>query len=282
VDYEFEYRCVATYKVQPRDEYKVYRRLKQIHSRESEDSRYLSDSSNIVAAFLNCFNTFELVVQKWSELYSRCVDAVTLFMKVPTNRHKGVTPSLGELFWKYMFTTKIKMDDFFPIFIEEAFTRNILWALKDTPALSSKRVSKCYRITRSFWSNVTSLRIIGFYWAFFYMSEKGLSERPRDRNRLCESSYNTTRLENKEMEQDFRDIYSQLWEMQNFKQWYDIIHVSCPTGADLSKLLINCMDRSNKLHYHKHDNFFSPEKEIDDPISKLPQCICESTPCLWT
>lgn len=284
-DYDFEYLSQNESEAMYTIPLSVVSTIHRLCKKKIDES--LLDDEKTMFTFFNLFYLFQALSRKYPFMISLMNDNLKRFQTTPQNRHKSVTPDLGEMFISLLLTSKMELKTLFPILLEEILIRNSLWGLRKFPELSTKRISNCYRITKSFEASSTSYRIILLFSYLYSLMENGKT-RPRDR-----LAWNTSEIDfdsfmkmgtTSNIIQDFQTFYPKIW-MSDFKEWFELLNIEgifCPSAEKLSDMLFDAQTiSSNDKHYHKHKKFFVKE-EKDDTISKLPRCCCGKNPCLWS
>lgn len=107
----------------------------------------------------------------WPKLRTRMEKLLSDFAKDPAKRRKDTIPNLGEFLCLVSVSDEYGWQELGIPLLEEAFTRNALWVLRQAPKLGELTDAgvSLYRLRKTFQANLVSLRLLMFQVAFLQL-----------------------------------------------------------------------------------------------------------------
>jgi len=192
-------------------------------------------------------------VSRYPELQVKINARASLFVKEDDERHKDRTPNLGEFLPLVAVSTAVTWDDIALPYLEENFTRNVLWVIKKYPAMG--RINKGFnpgevdkvRLDKTLEASLVSQRLLAFH-VFFYRH----FARPGGMS-LSEIGENYDRFYGRpstEMKMNLQRKVFEILEIRTWPQFFTAIGMAVPSQAHLTQWLVHSVIASKKKNYH--------------------------------
>jgi len=199
-------------------------------------------------------------VARYPELQTKINTSVLEFIRNDDARHKDRTPNLGEFLPLVSVATTITWNDIALPYLEENFTRNVLWVSKKFPGLGKVpqnyrpgAVDK-YRLDKTIEATLVSQRLLAFHVYFYryFARPEGVS--------LSEIADNYDRFYGRPSNEMKMNLQRKIFEILKINTWpmfFSAIGMQLPTQDRLTHWLINAVTSSLKKGYHRS---FQPRK----------------------
>jgi hypothetical protein len=190
---------------------------------------------------------------RYPELAKSVNNKARNFINDDNFRHKSQTPNLGEFLPLIAVSTEFTWDDVALPYIEENFTRNVLWTIKRFPRMANMSrytpgsVDR-ERLSKTFTANTVSLRLLAFHVFFFryFARPAGVS--------LQEIADNYDRfygLPSSEMKMNLQRKIFEILKIKTWPQFFKAIGMDLPSQENLSMWLVQACVNSEKKGYHR-------------------------------
>jgi len=192
-------------------------------------------------------------VTRYPELQKSVNAKAKRFIEDDDFRHKASTPNLGEFLPQMAVATDYDFDDIAIPYLEENFTRNVLWVIKKYPKLaniSRYRAGQIdsERLTKTFHGSTVSMRLLAFHVFFFrhFARPPGLS--------LSEIANNYDRfygMPSSEMKMNLQKKIFEILQIDSWPKFFKAIGVALPSQENLSNWLVQSVMSSERKGYHR-------------------------------
>lgn len=191
-------------------------------------------------------------VSKYPEVQAAVNSKARKFIDDDDFRHKASTPNLGEFLPQMAVATNVTWEDLSVPYLEENFTRNVLWVIKKYPKLANISRSRggvdSERLSKTFHGSTVSMRLLAFHVFFFrhFARPPGLS--------LAEIAANYDRfygLPSSEMKSNLQKKIFEILKIDSWPKFFRAIGVALPSQENLSQWLVQSVMASEKKGYHR-------------------------------
>jgi len=119
-------------------------------------------------------------LHSWPKLRTRIEKQCQDFFENPDMRSKEHVPNLGEFLCLVSVSDKYGWEELGIPILVEAFTRNALWVLRQTPKLGELTDAgvSLFRLNKTFQANIVSLRLLMFQMAFLQLAKPPHTHEP--------------------------------------------------------------------------------------------------------
>ncbi len=199
----------------------------------------LHNSEHALKIYLHCHRLLVYFVEAYPELKSYVDDFISGFLK---NQHKKAIPNLGELLVLLGVSGKPFSNELKALFLEESFTRNVLWVLKAVPTLSVE--TKGF-VEIFFKETKVSRQLI--LTQFYLMNEVLCSLNPEIFAKNYEKNFGIVPEEVVGKLQKFiKKMMS--GEIDTYSKYFSALNFKVP---DLKLFLEDCIAKSARFRYHR-------------------------------
>jgi len=191
-------------------------------------------------------------VHRYPELQEKVNAKAMLFIKDDDSRTKDRTPNLGEFLPLIAVATNITWDDIALPYLEENFTRNVLWVLKKYPGLGKIQNHRAgqvdnSRLEKTLDGSIVSQKLLAFH-VFFYRH----FARPGGMS-LKEIADNYDRFygsPSSEMKMNLQRKIFEILKISTWPQFFRAIGMEVPSQDKLTHWLVQSVVSSLKKRYH--------------------------------
>jgi hypothetical protein len=186
------------------------------------------------------------------KLFATCEQTVQAFKQRASMRHKDHCPDLGEFLCNLVGSTLSWHDIRFE-FLREMLSRNVMWLLRPHPELAKLTEQTdnpgvpnyCARVTRSFDSAQTGLKLVAFQ---MYFMTQACGQAPLE----TLQAYNRTQGQvSATKAQALLRHAKKIMAMQNWADFFDLVQVPRLAPSVMAQLLRDSVTASLSAGYHR-------------------------------
>lgn len=209
-------------------------------------------SDRALYAYFAIHYLFLYAVQKYPELAALVSTRIDDFVNDKDNaRDKSNTPNVGE--WLALLLVADKHcwgGNLADAYVRESSLRNVMWYVKDSPALGNSNISPNDRIGRVFTATKISRDLAAFQIKFLNVAlAAGTSGAWSNYEKTC----GQPTVDQVDQLKDF--VRTTLPNVKSFADWYGLIGLPVPDDLDLAKQLMSFVDACrNRSSYWPNNN----------------------------
>jgi len=173
-------------------------------------------------------------------------DRLEKFIKDPTQRLKKHTPNVGEWLALISVSGKFNWKDAASAYVGENHLRNVMWYLKEQPALSDTRQKGQSRLDDTFRLTKVSRDLLAFQVLFLEIAKP-----PQLNKKQIEERYdNNFGMPTPDMEKAMKEAVKKIKAVKDYKEWYAIIGLPYPDN--FADVLCNVVETAANTQGYNH------------------------------
>ena len=237
----------------------------------------IHNSTRAIEILIYIFRVLIFLVNTYPEIKKEINTKIENFIKIPEERVKSKTPSLGDLLIM-LYLSDHKIEELLSAYISEKMDRQILWILNTIPELEElidKKEIDDVRAKICFKAGIISEQFLLFH---HYFSTKIVYKECENLDKFAEKlDQNYGCLTEVEIDKHRVEI-NKLLKIDNYKDYYEFMGMKSPSEEELNDQLKQAFKNSKEKKYHGFDETRfvpGPEEQVKfymkkyEPLDKL-------------